>query len=957
MEVCSLRLEEVFLGLRVGEPSARKPVLTSPASAKSLCDNLIMRSHAAHRFHRNSFAWLLACCGPRAVWASEDWVVAPSGAKLKLTRADFRLDFESCLTDCGQGSSLAVIRSATDQEFVNQLLLNKSAYNVLIGSHRSPGSANLSSWAGTPSGGEPPSFYNWRADTTFLPEVFPGGSRFHPNTAEAKSLTTSALLELWVTTVSRHAAWVVWTACHSLAGFCASGPMGHGHGLHPYYPSCVSMAGVQGYAHKLPVGAWDLSFCHLKHQPMGDYADGINGDIGSTGTWLNGQLPPSSRSRLFKRHCLCQADAAPSDTYLEFLRDERTAHGVVEGYYSMVFAGKRRQALMWNLILFGVILPFLALLPAAYRRLHHKRLSHCKFWPCHRKSRRPRPESGIEAGIVPAVEAESGTRAGRSAPVNDGEIEVAVELFRSATVGAERLHGRVRFATARLGFLALLVALLPSLVATLTNQPSVLDSSFYTHGSTTFFIPLAPWALGLLLLSVRPIEREQIDQVCRAVSTVFFVGWIGAIIGAHLPGFGPSGYDYLPEKRWLPKALKVGGFYFTGFALLYAGCLLLPCIRYVCKLRKWRVAPARNNLHCLWRVVRMMYIATVVTCLNSIVLELIDLSIVLGASSEEFRERARLTLFPFVWTEWAEFNGRNPNSAHEVGNRAAWINAFSALVAFFAFSTTNRGKIIWFLGSLGRGGSRLQEAAYIKALLGESTGRVQTPTIRSAVSFAASRFRGIAVTDLGPDNFAEVASARVRRVDDPPEVVAKPALFGEVHAFVTHSWQDPAHSKLDELRKWSMEILPSGSSGASASAPLVWIDVACLEVGDHSHCKEEELQCLPFFILGCRCLLILAGDTYPSRLWCAFEIFVFLKLGKPKNEILMRQLTSHLRVGSENTLKDTLVNFDALKAKCFSGEDRQQLLSIIESSFGTADYFNQVLRKTFHALMQETATP
>ena len=125
-----------------------------------------MWSHQAG-FHPNFFlVGLLACNGPRAVWASEEWVTAPSGVRLKLTRAKFRLDFESCLADCGKGSSLAVIGSVADHEFVNQLLLNQSAYNVLIGNYRSP--RNGSVWF-SPSGGEPPSCFNWRPDETFLP--------------------------------------------------------------------------------------------------------------------------------------------------------------------------------------------------------------------------------------------------------------------------------------------------------------------------------------------------------------------------------------------------------------------------------------------------------------------------------------------------------------------------------------------------------------------------------------------------------------------------------------------------------------------------------------------------------------------------------------------------------------------------------------------------------------------
>ena len=88
-------------------------------------------------------------CLPQAACASEEWMVAPSGARLKLTGAKFRYDFESCLADCGSGASLAIINSLADQQFVNERLLNKTeggAYNVLIGNYR------LKPWTFEPPG-------------------------------------------------------------------------------------------------------------------------------------------------------------------------------------------------------------------------------------------------------------------------------------------------------------------------------------------------------------------------------------------------------------------------------------------------------------------------------------------------------------------------------------------------------------------------------------------------------------------------------------------------------------------------------------------------------------------------------------------------------------------------------------------------------------------------------------
>ena len=44
---------------------------------------------------------------------------------------------------------------------------------------------------------------------------------------------------------------------------------------------------------------------------------------------------------------------------------------------------------------------------------------------------------------------------------------------------------------------------------------------------------------------------------------------------------------------------------------------------------------------------------------------------------------------------------------------------------------------------------------------------------------------------------------------------------------------------------------------------------------------EQSLACLPVFLAGCQKLLIVAGPTYTSRLWCVMEIFTFLHIIYP----------------------------------------------------------------------------
>ena len=48
-------------------------------------------------------------------------------------------------------------------------------------------------------------------------------------------------------------------------------------------------------------------------------------------------------------------------------------------------------------------------------------------------------------------------------------------------------------------------------------------------------------------------------------------------------------------------------------------------------------------------------------------------------------------------------------------------------------------------------------------------------------------------------------------------------------------------------------------------------DKACIDQNN----IQQSLACLPVFLAGCQTLLVVAGPTYCSRLWCVMELFTF----------------------------------------------------------------------------------
>ena len=75
---------------------------------------------------------------------------------------------------------------------------------------------------------------------------------------------------------------------------------------------------------------------------------------------------------------------------------------------------------------------------------------------------------------------------------------------------------------------------------------------------------------------------------------------------------------------------------------------------------------------------------------------------------------------------------------------------------------------------------------------------------------------------------------------------------------------------------------------------------------------------------------------------CVMELFVFVRMGGQRSDIVVKLLED----GSAD-LPARLCKFDAGKAKCFLDRDRQRLLAVIESSFGTFEPFNKIVRGIF----------
>lgn len=171
--------------------------------------------------------------------------------------------------------------------------------------------------------------------------------------------------------------------------------------------------------------------------------------------------------------------------------------------------------------------------------------------------------------------------------------------------------------------------------------------------------------------------------------------------------------------------------------------------------------------------------------------------------------------------------------------------------------------------------------------------------------------------------------------------LSRPASLGSCDAFVSHSWRDDADAKWDALQSWKQAF-----SSRFGRSPSVWLDKACINQQD----IEANLRSLPIFLSGCETLLILCGTTYLSRLWCILELFTFVHMGGKPCDI-----DCVLLVGPDQSditaIGNQCKNFDASGCDCSVPADKETILNIIHTAFGTIDLFNDSVRRIMRRIV------
>lgn len=447
----------------------------------------------------------------------------------------------------------------------------------------------------------------------------------------------------------------------------------------------------------------------------------------------------------------------------------------------------------------------------------------------------------------------------------------------AAEQAAARLYSRVQRSLFVFGWCCFVISITPVFV----NFLGFVDITPVSGIARLFFAGFVPVGLSLLALAIRPTDSAAIR---RAITVLLLI------------------MTFLSIFFTLVGIRQVRKLAFGGIGYLFCGMVVCPVVIAIllstftcCHCRCSRRAtteeerdgpmPSRQQLLRLWLALRFFFLACIIPVIQG------------------------------------TFHNGVGGPRWDGGLRSGYVGGCFIIaimgLAVILPSPERRGDVVRWLGAMGRSNVKEQEAASVAALLGGKS-------VSEALVLAVQHFRALPLGALTKEEMAN------NRPDPAMHAKTTKADLGAVSAFVSHSWSDPGNAKYEVLQLWA-------SRDGEGEKSDIWLDKACIDQTN----IDANLMALPVFLSGCRSLLVLAGPTYSSRLWCVMELFVFLRMGGARDDIAVRLLEDG------DSLVRQLERFDAGEAKCFLNRDRQRLWAVIESSFGTFAPFNKQVRAVF----------
>ncbi len=142
-----------------------------------------------------------------------------------------------------------------------------------------------------------------------------------------------------------------------------------------------------------------------------------------------------------------------------------------------------------------------------------------------------------------------------------------------------------------------------------------------------------------------------------------------------------------------------------------------------------------------------------------------------------------------------------------------------------------------------------------------------------------------------------------------------------------------------------------------------WLDKVCIDQTS-AETKQKGIAKLAAYLVRCKTMTIMLGDTYFTRLWTTFELATYCKVHQENladrlQFISLRWATTwnfswlFLRVELDQREKDQLASYSCSDANCYMPEDRMVVLAYIRKIWGSEDKFDEFVRTNLPEVLRK----
>jgi len=204
----------------------------------------------------------------------------------------------------------------------------------------------------------------------------------------------------------------------------------------------------------------------------------------------------------------------------------------------------------------------------------------------------------------------------------------------------------------------------------------------------------------------------------------------------------------------------------------------------------------------------------------------------------------------------------------------------------------------------------------------ESTQRMKA--IAKLSGEARRTCKAVRLSQFGDRNpFATDMGGAGSRYQEADEIVSPEAEACEPDFFVSHSWRDSPALKWTAIQK-----VAASFEAEYGREPTFWIDKFCID-----QCNiTSSLRYLPVYVAMSHKVLLLLGDSYFTRLWCVWELYVIRETSGFAKLLVWTLGSKRLADVELETSR-----FAVERAGCYLAEDHRKIIHIIDSSSGRAN--------------------